>query len=138
MKAHSSRCISRGWLDVGDRRIDNEGAIDLSRGITQGTRIEVKKLALDSKLTAPPGHLTESELLELMDEHKIGTDASMATHVSNVQNRNYVDLDTSTRQMIPSALGLALVNAYSLIDEGLVLPTVRSGIENACSLIARG
>jgi DNA topoisomerase-3 len=57
--------------------------------------------------TKPANHLTESELLGLMEQHQIGTDASMATHVSNVQKRAYVELDENTRQMVPSALGLA-------------------------------
>ena len=47
---------------------------------------------------------------------KTGTDASMASHVGNVQRRKYVQLDERTRQMKPSELGLALCHAYMLID----------------------
>merc|ERR1711871_294668 len=62
----------------------------------------------------------------------------MSTHISNVQKRKYAELDEETRQMHPSALGLALIHSYASIDEDLVLPTVRSAIENACSDIAQG
>lgn len=41
-------------------------------------------LQVQTHWTEPPAHLSEAELLGLMEEHGIGTDASMATHVSNV------------------------------------------------------
>jgi hypothetical protein len=88
--------------------------------------------------TEPPPHLSEADLLSLMEAHGIGTDASMATHVSNVIKREYVFLDESTRRLTPSPLGQALVHAYALIDEGLVLPCVRASIEASCARIARG
>ena len=88
--------------------------------------------------TEPPSHLTEGELLALMERHAIGTDASMASHVTNVQKRGYVTLDETTRRLKPSALGLALIHAYTLVDEGLVLPCVRASIEAECARVARG
>ena len=91
-----------------------------------------------SRFTEPPPHLTESELLGLMEQHGIGTDASMAQHIANVVKRGYVTLDESTRQLIPSPLGSALVHAYMLVDPELVLPTVRAGMEAQCAQIARG
>ena len=88
--------------------------------------------------TQPPPHLREADLLALMEQHCIGTDASMATHVSNVIRRGYVVLDEATRRLTPAPLGLALVHAYALIDEGLALPCVRASIEAACGRIAKG
>ena len=88
--------------------------------------------------TQPPPHLSESELLGLMEEHGVGTDASMAQHVSNVIRRGFVHLDESSRRLTPAPLGLALVHAMMLIDEGLVLPCVRANIERECARIARG
>ena len=78
------------------------------------------------------------ELLSLMEAHEIGTDASMATHVSNVIRRGYVTLDDASRALVPSALGLALIHSYMMIDEGLVLPSVRANIEASCKRIALG
>ena len=67
----------------------------------------------------------------------------MAQHVQNIQTRTYVTLDEGTRQLAPSALGLALVHAYLIVDPGLVLPAVRAAAESrargraAAGLVAR-
>ena len=94
-------------------------------------------LDIKEKKTIAPGYLTESELLGLMENHGIGTDASMATHIENIQKRNYVRLE-SGRRLVPNKLGLVLVQGYHSIDSGLVLPKVRSDIEGQCLLIAKG
>ena len=40
--------------------------------------------------TSPPGYLTEPELISLMDANGIGTDATMAEHISKIKERAYV------------------------------------------------
>lgn len=94
-------------------------------------------LDIREKKTTAPGYLTESELIGMMEKHGIGTDASMATHIENIQKRNYVRLETG-RRLVPNKLGLVLVQGYHSIDSGLVLPKVRSDIEGQCLQIAKG
>lgn len=94
--------------------------------------VEIKE-----KMTTPPGYLTESELISKMESNGIGTDASIPTHIENVQKRNYVSLE-SGRRLLPSKLGLVLVQGYHQIDSSLVLPQVRSDIEDQCNKIAKG
>ena len=55
-----------------------------------------------------------------------------------MQNRNYVSLEKSGRKLVPSKLGLTLVQGYHSIDSALVLPRVRSDIEDQCNKIAKG
>jgi DNA topoisomerase III len=94
-------------------------------------------LEIKDKVTTPPSYLTESELIDKMERYGIGTDASMATHIENCQKRNYVSLE-SGRKMVPTKLGLVLVQGYHQIDASLVLPEVRSDIEGQCNKIATG
>jgi DNA topoisomerase-3 len=67
----------------------------------------------------------------------LGTDASISTHIENILKRNYCTLETG-RRLLPSKLGLVLVQGYHLIDSDLVLPKVRSDIEDECGRIAKG
>lgn len=67
----------------------------------------------------------------------LGTDASIPTHIENILKRNYCTLEAG-RRLLPTKLGLVLVQGYHLIDNGLVLPKVRSDIEDQCGRIAKG
>ncbi len=85
----------------------------------------------------PPTYLTESELISRMEKHGIGTDASISTHIENILKRYYVEL-LPGRKLKPTKLGLVLAQGYHLIDNSLVLPKIRSDIEDQCNKIAKG
>lgn len=46
--------------------------------------------------------LTLSPLPPIQEQHGIGTDASIATHINNVCERNYVGIDPAGRRCIPT------------------------------------
>ena len=88
--------------------------------------------------TSPPDHLTESDLLSLMEKNGIGTDASMAGHINTICERKYVKVLAKSRKLVPTLLGRSLVHCYDKIDPDLVAPDLRAKMEKSLDNIAKG
>ena len=54
-----------------------------------GDRFQPTEALLTEGKTSPPSYLTEADLIALMDANGIGTDATMAEHISKIQEREY-------------------------------------------------
>jgi DNA topoisomerase-3 len=88
------------------------------------------QLQMTTHSTAPPRLLTESDLISLMDKHGIGTDATIAQHITKIQERDYVFVDPRTHVFAPKDLGVALVDAYDAMGlAAMSLPTLRAHME---------
>lgn len=96
-----------------------------------------KSLTMTANRTTPPPNLSESELISDMDKHGIGTDATIAAHISTIQQREYVVKDEQNR-FIPTKLGIALIEAYNSMGYQLNKPFLRAQMEADCQKIARG
>lgn len=136
-----------------------------------GSRLRVTGVECEEDYTRPPDYLKESELIDQMDKHGIGTDASIPTHVQNICDRRYVNVcgpgdgdgkagkpilteqqlwklrqknpgekieQPTSRHMVPTGLGLALIEGYKRIDKELCEPGVRSFMETQVASIADG
>jgi DNA topoisomerase-3 len=114
-----------------------EGSKTKGGGVAVAATGARASLGVKEKMTVPPMHLTESELIGMMEKNGIGTDASIPTHIENILKRNYAELVTG-RKLVPTKLGLVLANGYHLIDSALVLPKVRADIEGQCDQISKG
>ena len=107
--------------------------------LKKGDILPITKANLEQAFTKPPRFLQEHELILLMDGNGIGTDASMAVHVSNIVDRGYVSLCDETgqplrgprrpgskfqprqigRYMVPTALGMSLLDIFDRDDRML-------------------
>ena len=103
-----------------------------------GDRFKPDRFEVVAGKTTPPNLLSEVDLISLMDAHGIGTDATIATHIQTIQDRNYVNREP-TGLFVPTQLGLALTNAYTSLElNDLLLPYIRSNMEADLALIAAG
>jgi len=129
----------RKVIDPGFTKIQHTGEMDDIHvpDFRVGESVPVKQVSIGNHTTRPPPYLSESDLLSLMEKHGIGTDASMATHINNICERNYVTL-AEGRRLIPTKLGIGLVHGFQLVDNELVIPKIRANIEESCTLIAQG
>ncbi|KAG5498343.1 hypothetical protein JIQ42_03149 [Leishmania sp. Namibia] len=106
-------------------------------GINKGDSFQLSDVRLLAGQTQPPSYLTESDLIGLMEKNGIGTDASISTHINNIVERGYCSVQAG-RVMKPSKLGIVLIHGIKAIDPELVLPLVRSRVEEYVTHIAEG
>jgi len=105
--------------------------------LKQDSIINVNNISYDSNWTEPPDHLSESDLIKMMEHNKIGTDASMPVHIENITQRGYVKVD-SNRRLTPTKLGKALIESMSAVEQEICQPTIRSEIEKYVDQVAKG
>ena len=131
------REISPGFLSIISNVSAEDRCVNLPDSLREGQHFQIIEVKSRCGKTSAPGYLTESDLIGLMEQNGIGTDASIATHINNIQVRNYVTIG-SGRTLVPTNLGVVLVHGYLRIDPALVLPEVRATIERFCNMIAKG
>ncbi|KAI9278245.1 DNA topoisomerase [Phascolomyces articulosus] len=142
-------------IAIGDERFECKGSQTVAPGFsavmhwlktpdepipefTKGETLPIVSLTLREGKTSPPDYLTEAELIGLMEQNGIGTDASIPTHINNICQRNYVNVNGGARRLVPTNLGIVLIHGYQKIDPELSLPTMRSDMEQQLNLIASG
>lgn len=157
----SSVCIvQENWLQI-CRQFEswtssNSGLANIPlEQLSIGTPVTVTEIAVKTGTTTPPELLSESDLLSLMDEHGIGTDATAHEHIKTIQERQYATQIRSggigVCRICPTPLGIALVVGFSevygrfqhSIDatqswHNLALPDLRSSMERSIKRIANG
>jgi DNA topoisomerase-3 len=135
----SSRGVTikqRNWLDVYPYSNWNQAGLP---NLQVGQTFEPHEVSLKDGQTRPPEKLKETDLIAKMEEHGIGTDATMAQHIETTLNRGYAIRDEQTMQFIPTPLGEALVYAYKEMDlDDLWQPFLRADTEMQVSNIACG
>lgn len=127
----------RNWLEAyhpWERWSTGQGELP---SVQVGTRIRPSALWMNQGSTEPPKALTEVELISLMDKNKIGTDATIAQHISTILDRSYATKDNSQR-FHPTKLGISLVEGYNSMGYQLNKPDLRRETENECNLVASG
>ena len=109
---------------------------------TVNERFEPTEANITSGRTTAPGYITEPELIALMDANGIGTDATIADHITKVQDRDYVGTRQrgNVKEFIPSRLGVALIEGYENVglETSLGKPFLRKEMELKMKAICEG
>ncbi|KIW99668.1 uncharacterized protein Z518_11081 [Rhinocladiella mackenziei CBS 650.93] len=137
--------LERNYLDV--YVYDKWESSQQLPAFTLGESFEPSEASMVDGKTTPPGYLTEPELIALMDANGIGTDATMAEHISKIKDRCYVDTRPRTgggrntvQEFIPTTLGVALVEGYDNVglDVSVSKPFLRKEMELKMKAICEG
>ncbi|KAG8980583.1 DNA topoisomerase, partial [Tulasnella sp. 427] len=131
--------LARNYLDVypydkwGDKPIPD---------FAEGQRFMPTVCELRDGQTSCPNLLTEADLVGLMDKNGIGTDATIAQHIQTIIDREYVipQKEGSTTYLVPSNLGIGLVEGYSRIgfERSLSKPQLRRETERMMVQVCNG
>ena len=129
--------LEKNWLEIyepWERWSTGQGEIP---NLQVGSRVTPHSLVLKDGRTTPPQPISEVELISLMDRNGIGTDATIAQHISTIQEREYARKDGNQR-FLPTPLGIALVEGYNSMGYQLNKPDLRREVEAECNQVAAG
>lgn len=127
--------LEKNWLEIyepWERWSTGQGLLP---PVELGSRVVPDSLLMKDGRTAPPQPLSEVDLISLMDRNGIGTDATIAQHISTIQVRHYAEKDANQR-FLPTPLGVALVEGYNSMGYQLNKPELRREMERECNLVA--
>lgn len=127
--------LHKNWLEIyqpWERWSTGQGELP---PLQVGSRITPTSFLMKEGRTGPPQLISEVELISLMDRHGIGTDATIAQHISTIQDRQYAVKDASQR-FSPTPLGIALIEGYNQMGYQLNKPDLRRETEHECNLVA--
>ena len=129
--------LERNWLEIYqpfERWSTGQGELPKVR---VGSRIVPTTLVMNEGQTSAPTPISEVELISLMDRNGIGTDATIAQHITTICEREYAKKDQNQR-FHPTKLGIALVEGYNSMGYQLNKPDLRREMEAECSAVAAG
>lgn len=129
--------LEKNWLEIyhpWERWSTGEGELP---PLQVGSQVEPASLLMKEGRTTPPEPISEVELISLMDRNGIGTDATIAQHISTIQDREYAIKDAS-QKFLPTKLGIALVEGYNSMGYQLNKPDLRRETEAECNLVSVG
>ena len=127
--------LEKNWLEIyepWERWSTGQGELP---PVEVGSRVTPASLLMKEGRTTAPLPISEVELISMMDRNGIGTDATIAQHISTIQDRKYAEKDANLR-FSPTKLGIALVQGYNSMGYQLNKPDLRRETEHECNLVA--
>lgn len=109
----------------------------------EGQAVALHSAKVKEGRTLAPSHMTEPELIGLMDANGIGTDATIAEHIHKVIARGYVVRlkQRGAEYIVPLEFGMGLIRGFDRIEFDNILllkPFLRKRLEGELQDIADG
>lgn len=131
----ANRVLGHGFTQVFGTEMRSDYM--LKRPLQLNHLCAVSSVKIACRKIRPPLHLSESELIGLMETNGIGTDSFIPQYITQICESNYVTV-TEDRLLLPTALGRALIHGFKKIDPSLVIPDTRSQMERNLKNIVMG
>jgi len=147
------RCLRRADIKVGPALLKASGSYTVDPGfymvypyfkpeedpipsLEKNEKLRIASLKLHEGSTKPPERLTEPELLKILEENGIGTDATRASYPKLILDRGYAVKEGKTFK--PTELGMKLIDLLESVDEKLITPDTRRMVEELMAMIDSG
>lgn len=138
-KASGSVLLEKNYLEV---YVYDKWSNQTIPNFEEGQVFQPSICELREGKTTPPTLLTEADLVALMDKNGIGTDATIAEHIHKIIDRQYVMEHKvgTTKYLVPSTLGVALVEGYNKMnfEKSFAKPELRRENEEKMNMIGEG
>ncbi|KAG2735808.1 hypothetical protein G9P44_002022 [Scheffersomyces stipitis] len=111
--------------------------------LEEGEKVRISSGQMKEGETSPPNHMTETELIALMDANGIGTDATIAEHIEKIMQRDYIvkHKQGGKEYIVPTPLGMGLIEGFDQMEFdniSLSKPFLRKLLENSLQKIVDG
>ncbi|MFV2015629.1 MAG: DNA topoisomerase, partial [Candidatus Heimdallarchaeota archaeon] len=87
------------------------------------------EISEEKKFTLPPELWSESRIIREMARLNIGTDATRSQHIATVIDRGYISVQSGSRTLIPTEIGLSFHKIFTSYAENLIIPEIRETVE---------
>ncbi len=99
-KASGSRMTFDGWRKVYGSNTEKENELPK---LTEGQKLDFKKLITEQKFTQPPSRYTEASIVKEMEEKNIGRPSTYAATLERLFKRRYIVREK--KYLVPTQLG---------------------------------
>jgi len=124
-----TRVAVEGWLGVYPYSRSKDDEVPK---LEEGESVDVKKVFDEQKETQPPTRFGQGRLIELMEQHGLGTKATRHSIIQNLYDRGYIRNTPAE----PTETGIAMIKALNEYASLITKPEMTADLERDMSSIA--
>ncbi len=130
---NGARTLMEGWLKFYKPYVQLKDTF--LPPLTEGEKVEVKRVSLNEHFTKPPPRYNPRTLLQKMEKEEIGTKATRAATIQTLYDRKYLQ---GTDSITVSDLGFEIVDVLSKYCPTIVSPQMTRNLEEQMNQIQQG